>query len=89
MESAQFKITQITNEDTQVISCRIFISGKLSDHGLEHLYAEDFTETEINAIFKKIRHNYSLMPLEMLKFKSATSLTVLKDSRIHDFYKRL
>ena len=44
---------------------------KLSDHGLEHLYAEDFTETEINAIFKKIRHNYSLMPLEMLKFKSA------------------
>ena len=44
---------------------------KLSDHGLEHLYAEDFTETEINAIFKKIRHNYSLMPLEILKFKSA------------------
>ena len=44
---------------------------KLSDHGLEHLYAEDFTETEINAIFKKIRHNYSLMPLELLKFKSA------------------
>ena len=33
MESAQFKITQITNEDTQVISCRIFISGKIS--GLE------------------------------------------------------
>ncbi len=44
---------------------------KLSDHGLEHLYAEDFTETEINAIFKKIRHNYSLMPLEILKLKSA------------------
>ncbi len=44
---------------------------KLSDHGLEHLYAEDFTDTEINAIFKKIRHNYSLMPLEILKFKSA------------------
>ena len=44
---------------------------KLSDHGLEHLYAEDFTEAEINSIFKKIRHNYSLMPLEILKFKSA------------------
>ena len=44
---------------------------KLSDHGLEHLYAEDFTEAEINSIFKKVRHNYSLMPLEILKFKSA------------------
>jgi len=44
---------------------------KLSDHGLEHLYAEDFTATEIEGIFKKIRHHYSLLPLEVLKFKSA------------------
>lgn len=44
---------------------------KLSDHGLEQIYAENYTEEEIRAIFKKIRHNYSLMPLECLKFKSA------------------
>lgn len=44
---------------------------KLSDHGLEYIYAEDYTDTEIKAIFKKIRHNYTLMPLEILKFKSA------------------
>jgi len=44
---------------------------KLSDHGLEQLYAADFTDDEIDAIFKKIRHSYTLMPLELLKFKSA------------------
>lgn len=44
---------------------------KLSDHGLEQLYAEDYIEAEITAIFKKIRHNETLMPLEILKFRSA------------------
>jgi glucuronate isomerase len=44
---------------------------KLSDHGLEHVYAENYTEEEIDAIFKKIRRNYSLMPLEISRFKSA------------------
>jgi len=44
---------------------------KLSDHGLEQLYAADFTDDEIDLIFKKIRHNNTLMPLEILKFKSA------------------
>ncbi len=44
---------------------------KLSDHGLEHIYAEHYTDLEIGAIFKKIRHNYTLMPLEIAKFKSA------------------
>jgi glucuronate isomerase len=44
---------------------------KLSDHGLEHIYAEHYTDAEIGAIFKKIRHNYTLMPLEIAKFKSA------------------
>jgi glucuronate isomerase len=44
---------------------------KLSDHGLEQLYSADFTDDEIDVIFRKIRHNYTLMPLEILKFKSA------------------
>jgi glucuronate isomerase len=43
----------------------------LSDHGLEHIYAEDYTEEEIRSIFKKIRTNHPLLPLEILKFKSA------------------
>jgi glucuronate isomerase len=44
---------------------------KLSDHGLEQIYAEDYTDVEIAAIFIKIRNNEVLMPLEILKFKSA------------------
>jgi glucuronate isomerase len=43
----------------------------LSDHGLEHIYAEDYTEEEIRSIFKKIRTNHPILPLEILKFKSA------------------
>lgn len=43
----------------------------LSDHGLEHLYAENYTEPEINIIFKKIRTEQSLQPDEVAKFKSA------------------
>jgi len=43
----------------------------VSDHGLEQIYAEDYTDAEINEIFKKIRANGVLMPGEILKFKSA------------------
>jgi len=43
----------------------------VSDHGLEQLYAEDYTDAEIAAIFDKIRNNKPLSPAEALKFKSA------------------
>jgi glucuronate isomerase len=45
--------------------------GKVSDHGLEHIYAEDYTEAEVSAIFDKIRGGDVLLPGEILKFKSA------------------
>jgi glucuronate isomerase len=44
---------------------------QLSDHGLEQIYAEDYTDSEIANIFLKIRNNQALLPLEILKFKSA------------------
>ena len=44
---------------------------RLSDHGLETLYAEDYTESEIKSIFKKLRKGKSLDAIEILKFKSA------------------
>jgi glucuronate isomerase len=44
---------------------------RLSDHGLETVYAEDYTESEINKIFDKIRSGKVLDDLERLKFKSA------------------
>jgi glucuronate isomerase len=45
--------------------------GKVSDHGLEHIYAEDYTEIEVSVIFNKIRGGEVLLPGEILKFKSA------------------
>jgi glucuronate isomerase len=45
--------------------------GRLSDHGLEQVYAEDYTDAEIADIFIKIRSNQSLDVTEALQFKSA------------------
>jgi glucuronate isomerase len=44
---------------------------KVSDHGLEQIYAEDYTDAEIIAIFNKIRANQAISYQEMLQFKSA------------------
>ena len=47
------------------------MGGKLSDHGLEQIYAENFYDHEIKAIFNKIRGGNELDQNEVLKFKSA------------------
>ena len=47
------------------------VGCKLSDHGIEKFYAEDFTASEISAIFKKVYGGASLSQEEILKFKSA------------------
>jgi len=44
---------------------------RLSDHGVETLYAEDYTRSEIDSVFKKVRGGDSLDKTEILKFKSA------------------
>lgn len=44
---------------------------KLSDHGIEEFYAEDYTDTDIKAIFNKIYGGNELKADEILKFKSA------------------
>jgi len=43
----------------------------LSDHGLEQLYAENYTEEEVEAIFLKIGAGETLTKIEILQFKSA------------------
>jgi glucuronate isomerase len=50
----------------------------LSDHGLEQLYAEDFTESELQEIFLKILSKESLSANDVLKFKSAMLLAFAK-----------
>ena len=47
---------------------------RLSDHGIETIYAEDFSLPEIENIFKKIRTEKNLEAEEILKFKSAMLL---------------
>ena len=44
---------------------------RLSDHGLDTAYAEDYTEKEIEKIFSKIRTGKDLDLSQCLKFKSA------------------
>lgn len=47
------------------------VGCKLSDHGIEEFYAEDYTQTEIDAIFNKVYGGQELSHAEIIKFKSA------------------
>ncbi len=47
------------------------VGCKLSDHGMEMFYAEEYTNEEINKIFKKAISGESLNKLDIDKFKSA------------------
>jgi glucuronate isomerase len=44
---------------------------RISDHGIETAYAEDYTESEVRLIFKKLQKGKSPDAVETLKFKSA------------------
>ena len=44
---------------------------KLSDHGIEEFYAEDYTEADIKSIFAKVLSGEALSKQEVLQFKSA------------------
>lgn len=46
----------------------------MSDHGLEEVYADDFTGAELDAIFNKLRSVKELNYYEIRKFKSAMLL---------------
>ena len=54
------------------------MGANVSDHGLEQVYAEDFTEIEINQIFDKIRSGKQLAYAENLKFKSSMLIEFAK-----------
>ncbi len=69
--------TTIDNYDTYISAIKerhdIFhdIGCRISDHGLEIILAEDYSESEISRIFKKIRAGNRLENNEIVKFKSA------------------
>lgn len=47
------------------------VGCRLADFGLDYLYAEDYTDAEIEAIFQKVRSGKQLTAEELLKFQSA------------------
>lgn len=47
------------------------VGCKLSDHGIEEFYAEDYTPSEIDTIFNKVYSGKELTGAEIIKFKSA------------------
>ena len=47
------------------------VGCRLSDHGIEEFYAEDYTDAEIEAIFNKVYGGTELNREEIVKFKSA------------------
>ena len=59
------------------------VGCKLSDHGIEEFYAEDFTQAEIEAIFNKVYGGKELSHEEVIKFKSA----ILFEGAIMDWEK--
>jgi glucuronate isomerase len=52
--------------------------ASVSDHGLEQIYAEDYTDTEISNIFDIIRSGKNLDHTKNLKFKSAMLIEFAK-----------
>jgi len=47
------------------------VGCKLSDHGIEEFYAEDYTQTDIDTIFNKVYGGQPLTTQEIRQFKSA------------------
>jgi len=50
------------------------VGCRLSDHGVNEFYADDFTETELNAIFRKVMDGNQPSIEEVSKFRSALML---------------
>jgi len=47
------------------------MGGRISDHGLEQIYAVDFSEFEVDRIFKRKLEGHAIFPAEALQFQSA------------------
>ena len=63
---------------------------RLADFGLDYLYAEDFTDKEVNEIFLKVRSGKELTNLELKKLQSAAlyrfALQVKKLNWVQQFH---
>lgn len=79
-------ISNFTDLITALRKRHDFFAGvgcKLSDHGMEEFYAENYTQMEIEAIFNKVYGGKELSREEIMKFKSA----ILVEGAIMDWEK--
>ena len=60
------------HDDFHAMGCRS------SDHALNTVYAEDFTQEEVDQVFGKVRSKKSATPLEISKFRYAVLLEVAR-----------
>ena len=51
---------------------------RISDHGLEHLYAEDYSSKEIRGIFERVRQGKKPERHEVLQYKSAVMIELAR-----------
>jgi len=51
---------------------------RLSDHGIEHPYAADYTVKDVDKVFKKARLGKKPTPAEALKYKSAVMIELAR-----------
>jgi glucuronate isomerase len=51
---------------------------RLSDHGIEHPFAADYTAKDVNKTFQKAREGKKPTPAEALKYKSAVMLALAR-----------
>jgi glucuronate isomerase len=54
------------------------VGCRLSDHGIEHPFAVDFTAKDVDQTFKKARQGKKPTPAETLKYKSALMLDLAR-----------
>ena len=72
--AAEMKIQTLSDYKAAIKSRHDYFHAagcRLSDHGLEHIYADDFTEAEIEHIFERLITGKSLNKKEKWQFKSA------------------
>ncbi len=73
-KAANVSVTNLSDYLSAIKSRHDFFAANgcsVSDHGLEEIYAEDFTDSEIENIFDKLRAGNEVSLEERRKFKSA------------------
>ncbi|MBC7901942.1 MAG: glucuronate isomerase [Gemmatimonadaceae bacterium] len=79
LENASGKSIQSFNDYLTALKSRhdFFAANgcSVSDHGLEEIYSEDYTESELVSIFNKVREGKKADAAEIRKFKSAMLIT--------------